>query len=59
MEGRGVGALGSAVVGMHVPPSLDMSDRALDHVANLIDRGVELFLPVEELPARLVCGTGW
>jgi hypothetical protein len=28
-----------------------MSDRAFDHVTNLVDRGVEFFLPVEKLTA--------
>jgi hypothetical protein len=27
-----------------------MSDRALDHVTNLIDRGIEIFLPFDEFP---------
>ena len=37
VEGCGVGALRSAVVGVHALPSLEMSDRAFDDVASLID----------------------
>ena len=51
VERCGVGALGSAVVGVHASPRLELRDRAFDHVANLVDRGVEFFLPVEEFSA--------
>jgi hypothetical protein len=37
VECCGVGALGSAVVGVHAPPGLEMCDRAFNHVANLVD----------------------
>ena len=42
---------GSAVVGVHASPCLEVGDCAFDHVTNLVDRSVEFFLPVEELSA--------
>jgi hypothetical protein len=51
VEGCGVGVLGSAVVGVHAPPNLVVGDRAFDHVSNFIDRGIELFLPVDQFPS--------
>jgi hypothetical protein len=51
VERCGVGALGSAVVGVHAPPRLEVGDRAFDHITILVDRGVEFFLLVEELSA--------
>ena len=38
LEGCGGGALGPAVVGVHAPPSLELSYRTFDHVADLVDR---------------------
>jgi hypothetical protein len=51
VERCGVGACGSAVVGVHASPRFELGDRAFDHVANLVDRSVEFFLPAEELSA--------
>jgi len=51
VERCGVGACGSTVVGVHASPRFELGDRAFDHVANLVDRCVEFFLPVEEFSA--------
>jgi hypothetical protein len=48
LEGRGVGTLWSAVVGMHTTSDLEMEDHLFDDVPYLVDRRVELFLPVKE-----------
>jgi hypothetical protein len=58
IEGCGVGALGSAVVGVHTPPGLEMCDRTFDHVANIVDRGIELFLLFDKLPAGRLAERG-
>lgn len=47
-ERRGVGVPWSAVIGMHAAPRLEMGDHLFDDVSHLVDRGVELFLPVKE-----------
>jgi hypothetical protein len=36
---------------VHASPRFELGDRAFDYVANLVDRGVEFFLPVEEFSA--------
>jgi hypothetical protein len=51
VERCGVGVGGSAVVGVHASPRFELGNRAFDHVANLVDRSVEFFLPVEEFSA--------
>lgn len=45
-----VGALGSAVVGVHTPPGLEVGDGPFDHVTHLVDRGVELFCQSTSFP---------
>ena len=35
---------------MQDPPGLEVRDDLLDHVADLVDLGVEFFLPVEQCP---------
>jgi hypothetical protein len=50
-EGCGVGSLWPAVVGVHAPPGLEVGDRAFDHIADLVDGGVEFLLPIEEFSA--------
>src|ERR671916_1413843 len=47
-ECRGVGAFRSTVVGVHAAPGLEVSNCSFDDVPNLVDRGIELLLPVEE-----------
>lgn len=50
-ECRCVGALGSAIVGVHASPGFEIGDGAFDHVADLVDSRIEFFLPVEEFSA--------
>jgi len=50
-DGGGECVEGSAVVGVQDSPGLEVGDGAFDPVADLVDRGVELLLPVEELTA--------
>lgn len=47
-----IGVPGPAAVGVHASPGLVVGGGAFDDVPHLVDRGVEFFLPIDELSAR-------